>query len=713
MITRRIITLLLFAASGITSLEAQTITPETTAAEIWGLTPTSIKVVGNHLEDTNGRQVMLHGIMDTPSPYFSDYRFTNYQFVNLQSNGDDYVEAAKTYFGQLFDATTHLAKQQTVDFIGKQSWCNVFRLHLDPCWTDNSSISATGFTSSDGKTYDPNGTEVSGEANIIHFDKSRLEKYLTKLFLPIAGKAKAHGMYVILRPPGVCPKTIKVGDYYQQYLINVWDVVTKANNKWVNNNSGWISIELANEPVEILDKNGQNKNSGTTMRDFFQPIVNKIRENGFKGIIWVPGGTWQQEYRAYKRYPITDPLKDTNGSENYGYAVHWYPGWYSTSDDSYDNQRSLNAFLDAVPVAKTHPIMITEVDWSPEDPNGTGHYNEYNQWVKPNCGTWATGTTSKFGKAFKYVIDYLGNCGMTLTHTHDYLDIDYYRGVNRSGTFRKVGFVRPAFTDKLGTDGVAEACSGACFDWYDAYAHSVHKAKEWPAEPVYMFNDDNKVTTAAASLSGRKLVVTDESLSKFFYVSNDMASPQNVATGDVDSEWSGLTYKYLSFQKVTSPGCTTTGNLYTLRFVNSSGTAYTVWGRNDVGYIQTPTSPWCTHALGKSKFSYGEDGNYFALWKVDYEEGKGYVIQNVGCKEAGLNSYLTPSNGTLVSAKTYVQLYTDAKQSTTTAVEGLETHNAEVSIKAIYDASGRRISALKHGLNIIRMSDGTTRKIMR
>ena len=28
-------------------------------------------------------------------------------------------------------------------------------------------------------------------------------------------------MYVVMRPPGVCPKTIKVGDNYQKYLLTV------------------------------------------------------------------------------------------------------------------------------------------------------------------------------------------------------------------------------------------------------------------------------------------------------------------------------------------------------------------------------------------------------------------------------------------------------------------------------------------------------------
>lgn len=411
----------------------------------WGKT-SRLTVVDNHLEDADGNQVMLHGVMDTPSPYFSGYRFTDYKWIDVYRDGDKYIDKCKNYFDQLFTAVTD-TKQG--------SWCNVFRLHLDPCWTDDPNVKAKGFRESGNDIYDPNGTKVSGEASIYHFSSQRLEKYLPKLYMPLAKLAQGHGMYVIMRPPGVCPSTIKVGDYYQQYLLNVWDIVSKDPD--VQANSDWLSIELANEPVGVKDANGNDTDEA--MHDFFQPIVDKIRENGFKGIIWVPGKTWQQNYKGYKRYPIT--------GDNIGYAVHFYPGWYNTSDALHDPETSIKTFLSNVPVVKTNPVMITEVDWSPEDPSGTGHFNESGQWVVPNCGTWATGSTSKFGEGYKAVLDYFGNIGMTLTHTHDYIDIDQYL---------KDGTLLPAFHDKL-KDNAYEACSGGCFTWYPEYAKARHEAR--------------------------------------------------------------------------------------------------------------------------------------------------------------------------------------------------------------------------------------------
>ena len=103
-----------------------------------------------------------------------------------------------------------------------------------------------------------------------------------------------------MRPPGVCPGTIKVGDYYQQYLIDVWSYV--ASYSKMKQYAGQVTIELANEPVRITNADGTQ--TSNTMHDYFQPVVDAIRANGYTGIVWVPGGTWQQDYRGYAEYPI-------------------------------------------------------------------------------------------------------------------------------------------------------------------------------------------------------------------------------------------------------------------------------------------------------------------------------------------------------------------------------------------------------------------------
>lgn len=406
--------------------------PAMASAQTYGNIP-PLHVEGNQLKDPYGNKVVLHGVMDTPSPYFNNWRWGN-------ACNDNTTGACINYFNQLFTALTDTTQG---------AWCNLFRLHLDPCWTNDNATAAAGFTNKDGQWYDPNGTAVGGEANIRNFNKTWFTKYLRTVYFPIARRAMNHGMYVIMRPPGVFPEKVKVGDYYNQYIIDVWDAVTK--NDSIRKYSGQISIELGNEPVTVLGADG--KSSPTALRDFFQPVIDKMRANGYTGIIWVPGSGWQGNYRDYATYPPTD--------WNMGYAVHDYVGWYNTSESSYSHSNAIKSFHDAVPVLDTNPIVITEVDWSPEK-EGTGHYNEHGEYVLHNYGTWATGTTSKWGKAYKSVLDNYGNISMTLSGTSTLIDIDVYRSTKK---------VVKAFTDDMKAHNLdPDEASGICLDWYKEYA---------------------------------------------------------------------------------------------------------------------------------------------------------------------------------------------------------------------------------------------------
>lgn len=382
------------------------------AASVSAQVPPSIRVDGKNLTDTHGNKVVLHGVMDTPSPYFNNGRWGD---VANDATKKDCIE----YFDKLFTAITDSTQG---------AYCNVFRLHLDPCWTNDPNLPVTG--------------EETGEANISQFSEKRLRTYLSTLYWKIIEKALDHGLYVVVRPPGVCPGGIKVNGYYQDYLLKVWDIVSSNNN--IKKHSGQVSIELANEPVNIYD--ADSLESARAPYDFFQPIVDKIRANGFDGIIWVPGTGWQSNYVCYKNNPIE--------GYNIGYAVHAYVGWYNCSDENANGDTFIQEFGKSVPVVETNPVIITEVDWSPEK-EGEGHYDEHGNWVPANWGTWATGTTSKWGNAYKAVLDHYGNISMTLSGTACYIDIDKYLAD---------GTVTPAF------DGNPEACGKATFDWYADYA---------------------------------------------------------------------------------------------------------------------------------------------------------------------------------------------------------------------------------------------------
>lgn len=373
----------------------------------------TLHVNGKWLSDSHDNRVALHGVMDTPSAYFNGGRWGwSYSSVTPCIN----------YFEKLFGGM-------------ETAKCTVFRLHMDPAWTNDPS-STYVYPGSVGQA-----SKQTGEADIKKFNPTRLKTYLRSLYFPLAKRAMNHGMYVVVRPPGVCPDSIKVGDYYNKYLMTVWNLFTQ--NDSIRKYAGQISIELANEPVTVLNANGES--DPKALHDFFQPIADKIRANGFTGIIWVPGTGWQANYTSYTTYPIE--------GYNIGYAVHDYCGWYGSSDSNPDSLAKIAQFKKQVPVVDTNPVIITEVDWSPYKP-GTGHLNEHGDWVLSNYGTWATGSTSLWGKAFKACLDHFGNISMTLSGTGVFFDID---------TLLNTGQVKPCW------DGLEEGCSKACMDWYADY----------------------------------------------------------------------------------------------------------------------------------------------------------------------------------------------------------------------------------------------------
>ena len=376
-----------------------------------------LHVKGKNLVDSEGKTVVLHGVMDTPNRYFNGNRWG----MGGYEVGDE--TPCLNYFEEMFTAITD--KNQG-------AYCTVFRLHMDPCWTNYNA---------------PVGTQ---ENNIQYFSEKRYKTFLSRLYVKLVQKALAHGLYVIVRPPGVCPQNIKVGDEYQTYLKNVWKIF--ASNSIIQKYAGQVSIELANEPVNVQLADGSN--SDKALHDFFQPIVDEIRSTGFKGIIWVPGSGYQSQYMGYAKYPITD------SENNFSYSVHVYSGWYGNmTDANCDHNTFIRNFQNQVPMVTSKPIMVTEIDWSPNDPDkaSEGHYNEWKQWVAPNFGTWATGSTSKWGLAWKAVHDHFGNIGMTITHPQEYYDIDEYLNS---------GKVRPGLQNAKKHNLFEECCSYACFNWY-------------------------------------------------------------------------------------------------------------------------------------------------------------------------------------------------------------------------------------------------------
>ena len=514
----------------------------------------ALHVEGKWLVNEFGNQLTLHGVMDTPSAWFNNGRW-----------GWSYDDAGRLrcldYFEKIFAGL-------------EKANCDVFRLHLEPAWTNDPSSSYTYPKAA------KQPAEATQEADISKFNPERLRTYLTSLYIPLMQKAMAHGLYVVVRPPGVCPPNLKVKDYYQEYLLEVWDIVSK--DATIQKYAGQISLELANEPVNL--RNADNQDDARALQDYFQPIVDEIRSNGFTGIIWVPGTGWQSNYRSYAQYPI-------KGS-NIGYAVHDYTGWYGCSDDNPDPQNKINQFHNQVPVVDNYPIIITEVDWSPKKP-GTGHYNERNEWVESNYGTWSTGSTSKWGKAYRAMLDHFQNISMTLSGTSCLIDVDQL--INN-------GVVTAAF------DGNPEACGQACMEWY----------AEWKGvQLIEGFGEE--ITSMDYIASGNRFMIGSGSNVLNFETTQNAIS-QSVTALPLSS------YYYYTLTKIGGYD-----DVYAVNIVDRDGTPfpapYNLGSNLNVSMYGGIIFSGSAQADGGK--GYGTDFANGGLWKVEYVEGEGFTFRNM------------------------------------------------------------------------------------
>lgn len=356
----------------------------------------ALHVNGRYLNDNHGNIVNLHGYAQTFSPWFNE-RGTKW-------NNHD-VQGCLDYNKGIIDAVL------------QADWkMNFVRMHMDPYWSNTP------------------GCEGRYEGEEC-FNEGRFLTYLDQVFVPMAEYAVEKGLYVVLRPPGVCPEEIEVGGVYQQFLLIVWDHVAK-HPKLKNHPN--IMFELANEPIRILGPDG-TYGSGSqghfdNLKTYFQEIVDLIRESA-DNILWIPGLGWQSQYQGFAINPIE--------GDNIGYAIHVYPGWFNSGEGYEPFQSGWDAQVK--PVADFAPIIVTEMDWAPE------HYEA--SWGK---GVTGTAGADGFGANFKKIVDDSENVSW-LVFTEPHLLKDF------TGVPPEEGEPYSFLNDP-------EACPWPVFHWFQEYA---------------------------------------------------------------------------------------------------------------------------------------------------------------------------------------------------------------------------------------------------
>lgn len=365
-----------------------------------GMPMPKLHVEGRWLVDEDGNHVNLHGFGQTYSPWFNEMgsKWSNYD-----------VQACLKYNKGIIDG-----------ILDRAGWKMTYiRMHMDPYWSNTP------------------GMHTDGEHDISAFSMRRFQQYLKEVFIPMAEYAVSKGLYVVMRPPGVCPHTIAVNDDYHNYLKKVWTYVARQEALTKNPH---IMFELANEPVDVT---GDDK----ALSQFFQAIVDAMRNEGCENILWVPGSGYQSNYAGYAQYPIK--------GENIGYAVHVYPGWYGSDaiepshelGGSYGGGYSSFAAGWAAqiePCAAIAPMLVTEMDWLPSK-------------YKASWGKSITGKMlgAGFGANFKLLADRTGNVGWMLFTGPELLA--RFDGVPGSDNYYTM------YNDP-------EGCMWSAYHWFNEYA---------------------------------------------------------------------------------------------------------------------------------------------------------------------------------------------------------------------------------------------------
>ena len=99
------------------------------------------------------------------------------------------------------------------------------------------------------------------------------------------------------------------------------------------------------------------------------------------------------------------------------------------------------------------------------------------------------------------------------------------------------------------------------------------------------------------------------------------------------------------------------------------------------------------------------NGNVNDLGSLILDEGTKIVDPDGGYFSSSKYGVVNSDGSTLASPVVFAD-------KTSTAIDGITT-DADAEVIGIYDAQGRKLEEMQQGINIIRMSDGTTKKIIK
>ncbi len=187
-------------------------------------------------------------------------------------------------------------------------------------------------------------------------------------------------------------------------------------------------------------------------------------------------------------------------------------------------------------------------------------------------------------------------------------------------------------------------------------------------------------------VKGKKFAIVNEAEGMALYGSD----AQNLKYDDYSTAFDENNSGYL-FKLVQSD----VAGGYMLRLITPDDAEYSIWGKPGYLNAQPLESGWCCFILGLTKGN-GEDMENGAVWNVDYVEGKGFTLKNVGT-----GKYLKNAGNANNDDPTYFTFCT--LKAATTAINSISADKKTTN--AIYDLQGRPRgtdpSALPKGIYII------------
>ena len=204
----------------------------------------------------------------------------------------------------------------------------------------------------------------------------------------------------------------------------------------------------------------------------------------------------------------------------------------------------------------------------------------------------------------------------------------------------------------------------------------------------------NKRFDSLDEINGQAFAIVNEAESKAFFGSD----AQNLGYEDYVTAFndgnSGFRFK---LEQSTVAGG------YLLRLITPDNQEYNIWGKPGYLNAQPVETGWCCFILGLTKGN-GEDMENGAVWNIEYVEGKGFALKNVGTgkylKDAGNANHDEPtyfSFCTLATATGIQSIKIDAQRSL--------SQDGSLSLSkgpntTLYDLQGRQVTTPRQGLYI-------------